>query len=354
MPARASLVLRECTPTTPRSDHRRYPGRFIVKISRYVVLASLVCFAASAAVAQVNDTYIIPIVGSVSGANNTRWSSELYVFNPQRHALRVTAVYLPSGGGQGPQVDFVVQPNQTAFATNLVDDLFDLSSGTGGLILAVFPEKNPGVPNDALSRSFVASTKNFNNASSGTFSQQVAGVWAGLQDVDFDGISAISSGVRENGTLLTGYRTNVGAVNLGRGAVRVLLDVFDANGAKVGSTLALDVPPLGHIQDRLPVAVSVGSIEFYVQDPFVDDPNTRAMVFPYATVIDNRSGDPLFLSPTLLAAAGELFKDGTTARRSQPKQLDLEMVRRATETAKALGEARLVPDAETGMMKIVR
>jgi len=301
----------------------------------------------------VNDTYIIPIVGSVSGANNTRWSSELYVFNPQRHALRVTAVYLPSGGGEGREIDFNVQPNQTAFTPNLVDDLFS-RSGTGGLILAVFPEKNPGVPDDVLSRAFVTSTKNFNNASSGTFSQKVEGVWAGLQDVDFDGISAVSAGVRENGTLLTGYRTNVGAVNLGRGAVRVYLDVFDANGLKVGSALALDVPPLGHIQDRLPVALSVGSIEFYVQDPFVDDPQRRAMVFPYATVIDNRSGDPLFLSPTLLAAAGDLFKEGAQAKRSQPKQLDLEMARRAMEGAKSLGEARLVPDAETGMMKIVR
>jgi len=303
----------------------------------------------------VNDTYIIPIVGSVSGANNTRWSSELYVFNPQSHALRVTAVYLPSGGGEGPQIDFTVQPNQTAFTPNLVDDLFNRRGTTGGLILAVFPEKNPGVPNDALSRSFVTSTKNFNNASSGTFSQPVPGVWAGLQDVDFDGISAISAGARENGTLLTGYRTNIGAVNLGRGAVRLYLDVFDANGVKVGSALPFDVPPLGHIQDRLPVAfINVGSIEFYVQDPFVDDPSKRAMVFPYATVIDNRSGDPLFLSPTLLAAAGDLFKDGVQAKRSQPKQLDLEMARRATEGAKSLGEARLVPDAETGMMKIVR
>lgn len=325
-----------------------------MKISRYVVLASVFCLAASAAVAQVNDTYIIPIVGSVSGANNTRWSSELYVFNPQRHALRVTAVYLPSGGGEGPQVDFTVQPNQTAFTPDLVDDLFNRKGTTGGLILAVFPEKNLGVPNDALSRSFVTSTKNFNNASNGTFSQKVEGVWAGLQDVDFDGISAVSAGVRENGTLLTGYRTNVGAVNLGRGAVRVYLDVFDANGVKVGSALALDVPPLGHIQDRLPVALSIGSIEFYVQDPFVDDPERRAMVFPYATVIDNRSGDPLFLNPTLLAAAGDLFKGASPAKRSQPKRLDLETARRATEGARSLGEARLVPDAETGMMKIER
>lgn len=325
-----------------------------MKISRYALLASLVCLATSAAVAQVNDTYIIPIVGSVSGANNTRWSSELYVFNPQPHALRMTAVYLPSGGGEGLQVDFTVQPNQTAFAPNLVDDLFN-RSGTGGLILAVFPEKNPGVPNDALSRSFVTSTKNFNNASSGTFSQQVGGVWAGLQDVDFDGISAISSGVRENGTLLTGYRTNIGAVNLGRGAVTVYLDVFDANGVKVASALRFDVPPLGHIQDRLTVAISPGSIEFYVQDPFVDDPSKRAMVFPYATVIDNRSGDPLFLSPTLLAAAGELFKGGSAAAgRSQPKMLDLEIARRAIEGAKSLGEAWLVLDAGTGMMKIAR
>lgn len=280
----------------------RYPERFRMKASRYVFLSLLLVFAAVSLSAQVNDTYVVPASANVAGAFGTRWMTQFSVFNPHLdYPLTVSVTFLPTGGGKGDAATFTVPANAVAFSDNVLDDLFDIKNGSGALLVATFPEDNPSVPNDALSRAFLLESDTFNNSSTGTYGQTIPGVWAGLQDFNSDGISAIAHGVRNIPS--QGWRANVGAVNLGRANVSLLVSVYDIDGNTLLDKMPLNVPPLGHTQAGLPVQVDRGSIEF-----MVDDPTKQAVVFPYVSVIDQLSGDPTYHNPTLLASANVLFK----------------------------------------------
>jgi len=307
------------------------------------LLASLflICLGLPVA-AQVNDTYVIPAAINAAGSNNTRWTTELSLFNPQQYALRVTMVYLPTGVGSGMRVDFNVGPNVTAYADNVLNDLF-ARSGTGSLLIATFTDQNPTVPNSIVARSFLVNTRTFNNSSGGTFGQSVRGLWVGLQDIDLDGISAIAPGLRNSTFLTTGYRTNIGAVNLGRSSVTLRVSVFDAEGRAIAEAIPFIVPPEGHMQDRLPVELSRGSIEFWVEgDAFQNDPAQRAVVFPYTSMVDNRSGDPVYVEPILTAPASSLYaksKDAQTASRLIGTSIDPLTAKRIAQKSLHLGEA---------------
>lgn len=257
--------------------------------------------------AQINDTYVIPVVGNASGANGTRWSTEFHLFNPQlQHPLKVSLVFLPTDIRiESKEVLVTVDPNMTGYAENIVGGFFEMS-GTGALLVATFPEDNPGVPDRVLDRSFIVNTKTFNNASSGTFGQGVEGTWVGLLDTETDGITAVASGIRNFGTGTQGFRTNIGAVNLGRGNARIRVNVYDDTGRTVAQNLPFDIFGYGHFQDRLPATVDHGSVEFFVEDPLAGT-DDYALIFPYASVVDNRSGDAVYIRPVLLASSSILY-----------------------------------------------
>lgn len=304
-------------------------------------LALLLFLAAAPLVAQVNDTYVIPAVGNLRGDGNTRWMTEIHVFNPQRHALVVTAVYLPSYEGFGdPPVpvsfEFDVAANSTAWSPNILEDLFK-TTGRGALLLTVLPEENPGVPNNVLARSFVVTTRTYNNASSGTFGQAIPGVFVGLQDYDTDEISAIATGIRNFGYAgFNGFRTNIGAANLGRYSATLYITVFDEQGNVVRENVPFVIPPQGHIQERLPWDVDHGSIEFYV-----DDPRQDAVVMAYASVVDNRSGDSVYVNPILLASARTVYPKGAAAPAEVGKKITIDDARAILAKAQRRGKAEL-------------
>ncbi|HWS73077.1 MAG TPA: hypothetical protein VN605_13245, partial [Thermoanaerobaculia bacterium] len=276
-----------------------------------------------------NDTYVIPAAANVAGAFGTRWMTQFSLFNPQLdHTLRVSIVYLPTGGGQASEAFRDIAPNGTYVTDNALNDIFGIT-GTGALLVATFAEDNPTVPDTVLDRAFLVTTNTFNNSRSGTFGQTIPGVWAGLQDFDTDGISAIAHGIRN--LTSAGWRTNIGAVNLGRRSVVMTVTVYDEHGNRLNQS-PFTVPPLGHVQDVLPVQVDRGSIEFWI-----DDSSQEAVVFPYTSTIDQLSGDPTYQFPTLLASPHTLFgKKGiamTTATQNPGRRIDNAAARAIRATA---------------------
>lgn len=313
-----------------------------MRTSAKLLLATLLCFASLSAFAQVTDTYVIPVSANVQGANNTRWLTQFSLMNPHTdYALKVNLTLLYTGGAEGPSVDITLPPNAVFITDDVLSDVFE-TTGSGAILVATFPEDNPGVPNDVTSRAFLVNSNTYNNATSGTYGQTIAGVWAGLLDVDTDGISAIAHGIDNSSRLK--FRTNVGATNLGVCSVTVLVNVFDADGNRILNEAPLVVPPYGHIQDRLPVTVEGGSVEFLVEDPCANDNQRYAVVFPYTSTIDDLSGDPRYQSPALLASPGLIFgKKAVTADATKVgKKLDTTYARTVRAHAIRHGEVSLV------------
>ena len=293
--------------------------------------------------AQVNDTYVIPAVGDLAGANQTVWATQLSLFNPQSYPLKVSMTFLPTVGpvpDNGAELLVTVPANATFFANNLMKEVFKRREVKGALLLATFAKDNPGVTDDVISRSFLATSSTYNNARSGTFGQTIPGIFTGLQDFQSDRITGIVHGIR-SGPRSDEFRTNIGAVNLGKFSATMRVTVFDANGRTIAKDLPLFLPPQGHVQEGLPVAVDRGSIEFSV-----DDPNKNAVVFAYASVIDPLSGDPTYYSPTLLAAPSVLFPKATATSTvglgAVGKKIDSVRALEIRDGATHLGEVRLV------------
>jgi hypothetical protein len=313
-----------------------------VKISKLLLLAALICLASLPAMAQVNDTYVITASANSHGLFGTHWITRFTLFNPHLdHTLWVSVSFLPTGGAPGPEKLVELPPNSMAFSDNILQDLYGIQ-GSGSLLVATFAEDNPEVPDDVLSRSFLVTTDTFNNLPSGTYGQTIPGVWSGLLDYDSDGISSVAAGVRNGGN----WRTNIGAVNLGRCEVNLLVSVFDGDGNTVLSNATMPIPPYAHHQLRLPVEVEVGSVEFAVDDPCANDDQRYALVFPYTSTIDNRTGDPTYLSPTLLAEPGILFAKG---QKIDPttigKKIDSAYARTVRDRAVRTGTANLKREA---------
>jgi hypothetical protein len=288
--------------------------------------------------AQVYDTFVIPVVGSTSGANNLRWMTELSLFNPQAYSLKVSVTWLPTGLDNGAEVLVTVPSNTTLYTADVLGDFYH-TIGTGGLLVATFKEDNPGVPDTILDRAFLVRTNTYNKTSNGIYGQAIPGEIAGMMDFDFEKVSAIATGINNWGSIGTsGFRTNIGALNLGRYSVSIYVNVYDAAGHTLAKDLRFDVPPLAHMQDRLPTTVQNGSIEFFVVD---DDPAHSAVVFPYASIADNRTGDPIFVEPILLASPKYLYgnagKMGSVSPLEVGKKIDSALARSIREKATRLG-----------------
>ena len=276
-----------------------------MRLSRLLPTVLLLLLASFPALAQVNDTYVIPASSNSPGDQGTTWATRFSVFNPHfDYPLVVSITFLPRFGLPGIEELVEVPANSSAWSDNLLLDLYGITNGSGSLLVATFPEDNPGVPNDVLSRSFLVTSETYNDDPSGTYGQTIPGVWTGLMDIDTDGISAVSHGIRHIPG--QGWRTNVGAVNLGRCQVTLWVTVYDADGNLV-TEAPMNLPMLGFMQDTLPVQIDAGTVEFSVQDPCAADDDLYAVVFPYTSTIDQYSGDPTYQSPPLLASPGSIF-----------------------------------------------
>lgn len=313
-----------------------------MKNSKLLLLAALLCLASLPTMAQLNDTYVIPASGNSQGAFGTHWMTRFSIFNPHLDStLHVSVSFLPTGGAPGPEMLIELPPNSMAYSDNILDDLFDIKNGSGSLLVATFADDNPTLPDDVLSRAFLVTSDTFNNTPTGTYGQTIPGVWAGLLDYDSDGISSVAPLVRNGGN----WRTNVGAVNLGACEVNLIVNVYDGDGNTILSKAPLPIPPYGHNQAPLPVQTVAGSVEFFVDDPCAADDEDYAVVFPYTSMIDNRTGDPSYLTPTLLAEPGILFAKGIKIDpTSLGKKIDSNYARSARDHAQRSGSAKLKRD----------
>jgi hypothetical protein len=309
-----------------------------VKTSK-LLLVALICLVSLPVFAQLNDTYVVTAAANLSGGNNTRWLTQLSIFNPHLdYALNVSVTLLLPDGSEGPEKLIRVPANSTFITDDVMTDVFN-RTGSGALLLATFREDNPGVEDTIVARAFLVSSNTYNNATDGTYGQTIPGVWAGLLDVDTDGITSVAHGI-DNSTRLK-FRTNIGAVNLGACDVTVRVSVFDADGKVLLNEAPFIVAGYGTVLDRLPVTVEGGSVEFLVEDPCANDDNRYAVVFPYTSSVDDLSGDPRYQTPVLLATANVLYGKKAVDPTTLGTKITSEHARKVRDNARREGTVSL-------------
>src|SRR5690242_7836185 len=89
-----------------------------------LLLAAILCLAALPTFAQLSDTYVITAAANAPGGNNTRWLTQLSIFNPHLdYALNVSITLLPTGGATGPEKLIKIPANSTFITDDLMHDV---------------------------------------------------------------------------------------------------------------------------------------------------------------------------------------------------------------------------------------
>jgi PKD repeat protein len=237
---------------------------------------------------------LVSAAAQTSGLNGSNWRTELTLFNASYNPVSVTLTYIPSYGSGPQQRATVLGGRQSVTYSNALVDLYGISSGTGAL--AIDSSSNYGAPN------VLATSRTFTDSASGTYGQSVPS----LGTTDFASTMYLTGMA-----VSSAYRTNLGLVNRSGSDVPMTLSLFDANGAQI-ATANVTVPANNFQQAGLASFFpAIGSNSYNALSLRASGVASDA-VSVYASVVDNRTQDPVYIqatpgnsaSPMMLPAVG--------------------------------------------------
>jgi hypothetical protein len=244
--------------------------------------------------------FVAGLAYTPGAASGTVWQSDLTILNPDPTLSATYSLAFLDGKNPVAPKDLVWKPitlpaKQIFSASNVVSTFFGKPLGSYGAVI-VRGDVAPVVP------SITSRTYNNGDPGKGTFGLSVPATQA------TSGVSQQSSaaqqlliGLRDDASAdtNTGAYTNIGLVNLiSTDWSHAHLTFFDAAGANLG-VIPVDVPPYGVVQLTKPLTSGGGlanpPLALYRVQVTVDP---GGAVYPYATVIDQASTDPIVVTPT--------------------------------------------------------
>ncbi len=245
-------------------------------ILRIASAGLVLCLTAASLQAEV---LIVPISAVAQGANNTLFRTDARILNPSEDTtLTLTAEFLPANRDNTAvnAMTITVPPGEMLVVNNVVADLF-AASGLGAIRFESDQEFR------VTSRTYTDSP---NAAAPGTFGQFIPAV---------DEAAALESGVLlhlSNDTNLSqGFRANTGFMNPGAAPVTVAVVVRSANGIEIGTGSVGPIPPRSVTQ--VSVGASIGNNVSFANGYMTF--SAPAPVIGFASVVDNRSSDQIFV-----------------------------------------------------------
>ncbi len=261
---------------------------------RSVVLMSLVL---TLPVFLQGAIYYLPGAAETPGANDSYFSSTVFITNPGEMAADVTLRFIPNQGGISPNLEILrnVPAGHTIRIDRALDTLFALNSDTGTItldselpIVAWMATANVADPRGTYGLAIDAVHQNFLLTGGAQLSHSI---WAS-HSTDFS----------------RGFRTNVGGVLVDPGS-SVEIRVFDPEGGLRGSTT---------ISSERPASFQISLISLL---NFVDLPIGRVQIdirqgraTTYVSVIDNRTSDGIAVQPEFVGLDGGDFTLNGVAR----------------------------------------
>jgi hypothetical protein len=246
--------------------------------------------------AQLAADWMVPAAAHNRGSKNTFWRTDLSLHNPHEYDLPVVVQALPSDtiNFDVPTVSLTLYPWETVNLWDVLGpDVFDLEGSA-----AVLAYADPSLRCDPIEDChFLVTSRTYTpeqGGGVGEYGLTVPG--AAISSATDWATFAYAAGVLNDGEA---FRCNAGVASWTSDWTRVRLDIQDANGQIVTSEV-FDVPPFGHVQRRLLASGYGGALVFYLESGPSD-----ALVFPYATVVDQRTGDAsyLFAMPSEVGAS---------------------------------------------------
>ncbi|HEX8620233.1 MAG TPA: PKD domain-containing protein, partial [Thermoanaerobaculia bacterium] len=265
--------------STARNPVHSYaaPGTYLVTLTAANATTSGITTRTVSVTSSAAYRTLVSAVAQTPGAGNTSWRTELSVFNAGSQPAEVALRFIPSAGGQPINASLSLGAKQSQTFANALLDLFDLRNGAGALTLEA--TSAGGSPDIRVT------SRTFTTGATGTYGQAVPDVRPDLlaQTLFVTGISSNAA-----------YRTNIGLVNRESAPVSVTLTLHNA----LGNTLAtrdVIIPANSFQQSGLgaffPV-INGGTYDVLTMKLVAAN---ASAVSTYASVIDNRTQDPIYI-----------------------------------------------------------
>ncbi len=258
---------------------------------RKTAILLLTLLISSAAYADhYGDTYVIPIVGHVTGANGTVWMTDVAIRNFSATPMEVELILIESGGDFSNNIVPLVTDDIDGSVTVPANRTVMLEDILGGYA-------RPNITGALLvgsDRPFAITSRAYNSRL--PLGQTVPGSRNFFENSlgTIDNASAVYiPGIMNNGDT----RTNLGFVAGSAGslstAMVVEVTIRDANGGVAG-TRSVTIPQGNFAQYQFPVSlfvdedVTVGTAEFRITQG-------EGTIVPYASLIDNTTGEAAYI-----------------------------------------------------------
>lgn len=224
---------------------------------------------------------IIPAAAHADGVNGTRWRTDLVLTNPGAAAVAADLRFIPSIGeppaADGPPVTV------PAGASVLLEDVVGTQWGLATAAGAVAIEGATGL---------VAASRTYTEGAAGTAGQSVP---------SFPSDEAARAGEEVYCLPLSrnaAYRSNVGVVNISNQQYWLGIKAFDHFGNFLGEEYFY-IMPWDAFQKNDILGLFTGTDQegafVVISAAFDTNPPAGPLFFAYASVVDNRTGDPSFL-----------------------------------------------------------
>ncbi len=225
--------------------------------------------------ARIPERLILPTAANLPGAGGTYWRTDLEVSSRGATPARYMVELLPRTGSPPPPVRFTLQPGASRSHLDILAN--DLSfTGAGALRIT------------ALAGQIEVTGRTYTHSGSGTFGQGLPAI--SERTAARAGVPVTLVGLSRSSERTRGFRTNLGLVNVGEVDVEILVELWSAQGAKIGEILRR--VPAGRSEqiDDVFRAAGLDAVENARAVLSTATPNGAFLAF--ASVIDNRTGDP--------------------------------------------------------------
>lgn len=230
----------------------------------------------------------VPGTAHLKGAATTNWRTDLEVHNPGSTEV-VFDMALLQRDRDNPAPVTVEQSLAPGSARRFFDVLDGVFAFTGAATLRLTPH----------SGTLAATSRTYNDQPGGSFGQFVPGMI--LTEALAHGELGYIGQLSRSADPAVGFRANLGLVNATEATVGVKVETFNADGVKLGAR-SYSLGPYKSIQlnDFLS---GLTAAEVPLAYAVVRTTTVGGRFFAYASVVDNRSGDPVFIPARSLAPA---------------------------------------------------
>jgi hypothetical protein len=226
-----------------------------------------------------SDVLYVPAAAHVGGVGGTSWRTDLELYSAGDADATYSVEWLPADqANTEPQAaSFTLGSGESVRYGDVVREVFD-ASGAGAIRITV----------DA--GEVMATSRTYNDLGDRTYGQLVPGL---TPDEALGGTRARLAGLSYSADPQRGFRTNIGLVNATGEEITVLVFLYSADHTLLG-TLDYTLGAYAYTQGTDVFAqvtdedVTGGLAEVYCLDP-------EARYYAWASIVDNRSGDPVFI-----------------------------------------------------------